>query len=65
MPGMTGSEMVAEIRRIRANTPIELMGGHVTAGLASRAQDSGVAEVLAKPLVSRDIARSLANALRP
>jgi PAS domain S-box-containing protein len=64
MPEMTGSEMVAEIRRIRADIPIVLMSGYVTAGLASRAQDSGVAEVLAKPLVSRDIARSLANALR-
>jgi CheY-like chemotaxis protein len=48
-----------------ADIPIVLMSGYVTAGLASRAQDSGVAEVLAKPLVPRDIARSLANAQRP
>ncbi len=65
MPEMTGSEMAAEIRRIRADIPIVLMSGYVTSGLASRAQDNGVAEVLAKPLISRDIARSLANALRP
>ncbi len=65
MPEMTGSEMAAEIRRIRADIPIVLMSGYVTSGLASRAHDNGVAEVLAKPLISRDIARSLANALRP
>jgi hypothetical protein len=40
------------------------MSAYVTARLANRARDAGVAEVLAKPLVSRDIARSLASALR-
>ncbi|WP_418316922.1 PAS domain-containing protein [Piscinibacter sakaiensis] len=64
MPEMTGSELVAEIRRIRPDIPIVLMSGYVTAALAARARKSGVAEVLAKPLVSRDIARSLANALQ-
>ena len=65
MPEMTGSEMVAEIRKIRADIPIVLMSGYVTTALSSRARDTGVAEVLSKPLVSRDIARSLASALRP
>jgi hypothetical protein len=37
----------------------------VSATLSARARDAGVADVLAKPLVSRDIARSLAGALRP
>jgi hypothetical protein len=41
------------------------MSGYVTTALSSRARDTGVAEVLSKPLVSRDIARSLASALRP
>ena len=65
MPEMTGSEMIAEIRKIRADIPIVLMSGYVTSALSSRARDTGVAEVLSKPLVSRDIARSLASALRP
>ena len=65
MPEMTGSEMIAEIRKIRADIPIVLMSGYVTSALSSRARDTGVAEVLSKPLVSRDIARSLAGALRP
>ena len=64
MPGMTGSELVAEIRRIRADIPIIMMSGYVSAGLTTRAREAGVHEVLSKPLVSRDIARSLAGALR-
>jgi hypothetical protein len=39
------------------------MSGYVSATLAARARELGVLEVLAKPLASRDIARSLANAL--
>ncbi|GMV57723.1 MAG: hypothetical protein AMXMBFR72_08370 [Betaproteobacteria bacterium] len=64
MPGMTGSELAIEIRKIRPDIPIVLMSGYVTPQLAARAREAGVVEVLAKPLVSREIARSLANALR-
>jgi CheY-like chemotaxis protein len=64
MPGMTGSELVAEIRRLRPAVPIVLMSGFVSSALLARAREAGVAEVLNKPLVSRDIARSLAAALQ-
>ncbi|HTT10678.1 MAG TPA: PAS domain-containing protein [Burkholderiaceae bacterium] len=64
MPGMTGSELTAEIRKIRPDIPVVLMSGYVTPALSERARDAGVFEVLAKPLVSREIARSLASALR-
>jgi signal transduction histidine kinase len=64
MPEMTGSELVHEIRKIRPDIPIVLMSGYVTTGLSARARDAGVVEVLAKPLVSGDIARSLASALQ-
>nr|WP_246312170.1 PAS domain-containing protein [Aquabacterium terrae] len=63
MPGLTGSELAAEIRRLRPEIPIVLMSGYVSAALAARARAAGVAEVLAKPLVARDIARALAQAL--
>jgi PAS domain S-box-containing protein len=63
MPGLTGSELAAEIRRLRPDIPIVLMSGFVNAALAARAREAGVAEVLAKPLVARDIARALAQAL--
>jgi len=63
MPEMTGSELAREIRRIRPDIPIVLMSGYVTPVLAARARDLGIAEVLAKPLVAHEIARSLANVL--
>ncbi|HYM47525.1 MAG TPA: PAS domain-containing protein, partial [Burkholderiaceae bacterium] len=64
MPDMTGSELAREIRKLHPDIPIVLMSGYVTPALHERAQDAGVVEVLAKPLVSRDIARSLAGVLR-
>ena len=64
MPDMTGSELAKEIRAIRGDIPIVLMSGYVTAALTHRARDAGVLDVLAKPLVARDIARSLADALQ-
>jgi FixJ family two-component response regulator len=64
MPEMTGSELARAMREIRADIPIVLMSGYVTAALAHRARDAGVLDVLAKPLVARDIARSLADALQ-
>jgi signal transduction histidine kinase/ActR/RegA family two-component response regulator len=64
MPDMTGSELARAIRAIRGDIPIVLMSGYVTPTLARRARDAGVLDVLAKPLVARDIARSLADALQ-
>ena len=63
MPEMTGSEMAREIRRIRPDIPIVLMSGYVSPALTARALDVDALEVLAKPLLLSDIARSLANAL--
>ena len=64
MPELTGSELAREIRRIRPDIPIVLMTGYVTPALSARAREVGVVEVLSKPLVASDIARSLAGALR-
>ena len=64
MPEMTGSELVRHVRALRPTIPIVLMSGYVTPALTVRARDAGVAEVLSKPLVAREIARSLAAALR-
>jgi hypothetical protein len=38
------------------------MSGYVTPALTARAREAGMIEVLAKPPVSSDIARSLAGA---
>jgi PAS domain S-box-containing protein len=64
MPDITGSELALEIRKIRPDIPIVLASGFISPALTARAQDAGVREVLAKPLLSSDVARSLADALR-
>jgi FixJ family two-component response regulator len=64
MPEMTGSELALAARTIRADLPVLIMTGHVTNALTARAREAGVVEVMAKPLVAREIARSLAAALR-
>jgi PAS domain S-box-containing protein len=63
MPELTGSELARAIRRLRPDIPIVLMSGYVTPALSARARDVGVRDVLAKPLVRGEIARSLAGAL--
>jgi PAS domain S-box-containing protein len=64
MPGMTGSELVLQLRGLHATIPIVLMSGFVSPALLARAREAGVAEVLGKPLAARDIARALAAALQ-
>jgi CheY-like chemotaxis protein len=64
MPGMTGTQLAERIHDIRKDVPILLMSGYAAAPLAARAAAAGVAEVLNKPLVARDMARSLESARR-
>jgi PAS domain S-box-containing protein len=63
MPDVSGTDLAREIRRLRSDIPIVLMSGYSGARLTERAHAAGVSEVLRKPLVSRDIAESLARAL--
>jgi signal transduction histidine kinase/CheY-like chemotaxis protein len=63
MPRLTGTELAAAARRLRPELPVLLMSGYVSPALAARAQAAGVCTVLGKPLVARDIALALADAL--
>jgi ActR/RegA family two-component response regulator len=54
---------VRAIRAVRPDIPILMMTGFVTPALAARAKESGVVEVLSKPLITGDIARGLDAAL--
>jgi PAS domain S-box-containing protein len=64
MPDLAGVELAREIRRVRPELPIVLMSGYSGAQLTERARAVGVAELLRKPLVRRDIAEALGRALR-
>jgi CheY-like chemotaxis protein len=63
MPDLLGSDLAREIARIRSDIPILVMSGYTGKQVADRARASGATEVLRKPLVSRDIAESLARVL--
>jgi PAS domain S-box-containing protein len=64
MPDLTGTELAREILRVRSQISIILMSGYGGTQLSERAQIAGVVDVLRKPLVRRDIAESVARALR-
>ena len=63
MPELGGTELAHEIRRLRADVPIMLMSGHPGAQLTAGAQAAGIAGILHKPLLSRDLAESLGRVL--
>ena len=63
MPGMTGCDLAAEIRARRAEIPIVLLSGFVTAAMVTRAREVGVDMVLGKPLATAEVARALAAVL--
>jgi len=63
MPGITGTALADEIRRLRPTLPIVLMSGFSDAPVTARARAAGVQEVLRKPLARLDIAASLARVL--
>jgi signal transduction histidine kinase len=64
MPDLSGVDLAREIRRVRPDLPIVLMSGYSGAQLTERARAVGVAELLRKPLVARDIAEALARVLQ-
>jgi PAS domain S-box-containing protein len=64
MPDLTGTEFAREIRNLHPEIPIILMSGYSGPQLTERAQAAGVADVLRKPLVRRDIAEPVARVLR-
>jgi PAS domain S-box-containing protein len=64
MPGMSGSNLIRELRRLRRSIPILLVSGYVGGMVTRRAYNEGADEVLKKPLSAHDLATSLARVLR-
>src|SRR5262249_10166031 len=60
MPGLSGSALIREVRRIDPSIPIVLMSGFVG---ALDARELGADDVLRKPVRARDLATSLARVL--
>ncbi len=64
MPDLSGVDLAREIRRVRPELPVVLMSGYSGAQITERARAAGVADLLRKPLVRRDIAEALGRSLR-
>ena len=64
MPGMSGSALIREIRKVRPTIPILLVSGYAGAAVMRRALECGADEVLKKPLSARELGTSLARVLR-
>ena len=63
MPGIAGTALILEIRRLRRTIPILLVSGYVGGAVSGRAHNAGADEVLRKPLAARDLAAALARLL--
>jgi PAS domain S-box-containing protein len=64
MPGMSGTELIREIRRIRPGIPTMLVSGYVSDTVAQLARDAGADEMLRKPLANGELATTLARMMR-
>jgi CheY-like chemotaxis protein len=64
MPGLSGTALVREVRGLRSDVPILLASGFLGGTIGEQAQAAGADEVLQKPLASRELALSLARAVR-
>jgi signal transduction histidine kinase/CheY-like chemotaxis protein len=63
MPAMTGTELARAMHQLRPDLPIVLMTGYAGPVPIDRIQDSGIREILRKPLLSATIAQCLARHL--
>jgi two-component system response regulator FixJ len=55
MPGLTGLELIARLRKIGATVPVLLITGSSSLAIAARAADLGVERVLEKPPAESDL----------
>jgi CheY-like chemotaxis protein len=63
MPGLSGTQLTAALRKFAPDLPVLMISGYGGASLAQRAAAAGVTRVLAKPLQRADLSRALAELL--
>ena len=63
MPGMSGLELMDEIRRRQWQLPVIIMTGHADIALAVRAMKAGAVDFLEKPFTAARLTESLRRAL--
>jgi PAS domain S-box-containing protein len=63
MPDMTGDELIKKIHQMRPNIPVILVTGFTDRMTPERAADLGVTRLAIKPIVIKDMARFIRQAL--
>ena len=63
MPNMTGDELAGELMNIRADIPVILCTGYSERISKERAQDLGIKEFILKPIVMRELAKTVRGVL--
>jgi FixJ family two-component response regulator len=64
MPGMTGMDLQAELRKRRMRLPIIFLTGHADVPLAVRAMKAGAADFIQKPFDEHRLVVAVMNALK-
>jgi CheY-like chemotaxis protein len=63
MPGLTGMALAQQLLEIRPDIPIILCTGYSEQVTKNRAREMGIREFMMKPLIMRDLARTIRKAL--
>jgi signal transduction histidine kinase len=63
MPNMTGDELAGELMNIRADIPVILCTGYSERISKERAHDLGIKEFILKPIVMRELAKTVRGVL--
>ena len=64
MPGLSGTEVAAEIRRLRPDLPVALVSGYITDDMRTEAARAGVREVLVKANVAEEFCDAVQRLLQ-
>ena len=63
MPGMSGIEVLEEIRVAASKVPVVLMSARYEADFADKALNAGASSVLRKPFVEEELLAAMADAM--
>jgi CheY-like chemotaxis protein len=64
MPGQSGTEVAADIRRLRPGLPVALVSGYITDEMRAEAERAGVREVLVKANVAEEFCDAVQRLLQ-
>jgi PAS domain S-box-containing protein len=64
MPGLSGPDLIKEVRTLRADLPVVLLSGYMRPDDAEKARQMGISNVLLKPHTASELAEILHRTIR-